>query len=385
MKTWPTLYKLDNKGKVRQWNIRAYEIDGNWCYSQSHGIIGGKIQSSETLISAGKNQGRSNATTAQEQCVAEAESLWIERRDRKGYSETVPTEKPFEPMLAKSYDKDGKHIKFPCFVQPKLDGLKCLGKVKNGSVTFWSRQNKQFQVLQHLEEQLSKFPDGIYDGELYLHEATFQDIVGAIKRDESNDLTARIEYWIYDLVDENLSFEDRHAKITDCFRQAYPNYHRLTKKFTEDSPTDELHIKQVETIKCAEEEKISHWHKIATDKGYEGIMLRNANGKYKVGGRSADLQKVKSFLDQEFDIEWATENKGKLVDTCVFNCITKDGARFAVMPEGSEEQRRQYWTDWQSGKIKPGDKLTVKFFSWTTSVPEVPRFPVGKIVRNYEA
>jgi hypothetical protein len=54
------------------------------------------------------------------------------------------------------------------------------------------------------------------------------------------------------------------------------------------------------------------------------------------------------------------------------------------MPEGSESQRKKYWTDWNNGKIKSGDLLTVEFFSWTTSIPKVPRFPIGKIIRDYD-
>lgn len=89
-------------------------------------------------------------------------------------------------------------------------------------------------------------------------------------------------------------------------------------------------------------------------------------------------------MDEEFKIIGAEENKGKLEGTCVFVCETDEGGTFKVMPEGSEEQRTQYFDDWNSGKIKVGDKLTVKFFSWSTSTPKVPRFPIGKGIRDGE-
>lgn len=366
---FPKLYKIDNKGKIRIWSIDAYPTDqeggGNPYYQQIHGVLGGKLQYTFTNVKLGKNTGKANETTAWEQCKLEAESLWKKQRDRKGYSEEIPTKKPFGPMLAKSYDKDGKHIKFPCYVQPKLDGLRCIARVENGNVTLWSRQNKQFKILKHIEDELSKWPNGIYDGELYTHKSTFQEIVGAIKRDEANELTSTIEYHIYDIVDEK-TFQIQRLKFLSLYTRKYKwNF-----------------IKAVDTKQALNEHEVKLWHKHYTKNGFEGVMLRNRQGMYKIGGRSADLQKYKIFMDQEFKIIGAEENKGKLQGTCVFLCETEDGGIFKVMPEGSEELRRQYWQDWNSGKIKPGLELTVKFFSWTTSTPKVPRFPIGIAIRE---
>lgn len=117
--------------------------------------------------------------------------------------------------------------------------------------------------------------------------------------------------------------------------------------------------------------------------GYEGIMIRNYAGLYKEDGRSQNLLKYKKFIDQEFPIVGAIRNKGKLENTCVFVC-DHNGEEFKVMCEGSQEEREKLWSDWKNGKIQAGDKLTVKFFSWTSSDKPVPRFPIGVGVRNYE-
>jgi hypothetical protein len=79
----------------------------------------------------------------------------------------------------------------------------------------------------------------------------------------------------------------------------------------------------------------------------------------------------------------AYENKGKMEGQCTFTCVTEDGAEFGCKPMGTEAQREQYWTDFQSGKLT-GRVLTVKFFEWTTSDKPVPRFPVGVCIRDYE-
>jgi DNA ligase-1 len=387
MKSWPKLYKVDNKGKVRVWWIIAddWQLEGPPCYYQYHGVLDGKIQNTYTNVPEGKNIGKANETTAYEQCCLEAESLWTKQRDRKGYSETMPTEKPFGPMLAKSYDKDGHHIKFPCYVQPKLDGLRCIGTAVNRKITLTSRQNKVFKVLQHVEKELARLPFNTkWDGELYIHHESFQNIVGAIKRDESNELTSKIQYYIYDFVDDRLPFKDRLARL-NLAMDTYIDTLNCAGEIHEDgSNLKYLTLQKVPTSICECAEDLVSWHKVYVDAGYEGIMLRNMDGLYKIGGRSQDLQKYKVFMDQEFKIIGAEENKGKLAGTCVFVCTTDDEGIFKVMPEGSEEQRRQYWEDWNSGKIKIGDEITVKFFSWSTSTPKVPRFPIGKGIRNYE-
>lgn len=365
MKTWPALHKLDNKGKVRFWEVQVGETrPGIWGYTQYHGTLGGRLTSSTTEISAGKNIGKKNETTVQEQCELKAESLWTKKRDRDGYTESIPTEKPLRPMLAKKYKEDGKHIKFPCFVQPKLNGLRCLAFVKDGHVKLVSRKNVEWKSLSHLVEELSDFPDGIYDGELYIHGPLFNNIIGAVKRDEANELSAQIELHIYDFVEEATDYVFRLSKIVDKL------------------PDGRKFVRFVETRTITSASLVDEFHDSYVDKGYEGIMLRNKTGGYKINGRSKDLQKYKKFDDDEFEIIGATENvTGDWVGTCTFRCVTKDGNEFNVMPKGDYNTRAEFWEDWKSGKIKPGDMLTVEFFGYTTTDKPVPNFPVGKEIR----
>jgi ATP-dependent DNA ligase len=288
-------------------------------------------------------------------------SLWTKKRDRDGYTEYIPTEKPLRPMLAKKYKEDGKHIKFPCLVQPKLNGLRCLAFVKDGKVRLVSRKNVDWKALAHLERELSKFPDGRYDGELYIHGPLFNKIIGAVKRDEANDLSAQIELHLYDLIEENTDYSSRWAKIQEGTR----------------------FVKKVETVFLKSPDSLDILHDQYVEEGYEGIMLRNIKGGYKVNGRSKDLQKYKKFDDDEFEIIGATENViGDWVGTCTFRCVTKDGNAFNVMPKGDYDTRAEFWQDWQKGKIKIGDMLTVEYFGFTTTDKPVPNFPVGKEIRS---
>lgn len=116
------LYKKDSKGKIREWSITVgADKDGDY-YEMSHGVKDGAMQTNRTYITKGKNIGRSNETSAAQQVLAEATSLWTKQRDRKGYTEDIPTDVPLKPMLAKLFENESHKVEYPCVVQPKLDG-----------------------------------------------------------------------------------------------------------------------------------------------------------------------------------------------------------------------------------------------------------------------
>lgn len=117
-----TLHKLDSKGKLRVWQISVGEANGIPYYSVSHGQEGGKQQVTNVEVPEGKNIGRSNETTATEQCVAEATALWEKQKGRKGYTEEIPTEVPNLPMLAHKYKDYAHKIKWPAICSVKVDG-----------------------------------------------------------------------------------------------------------------------------------------------------------------------------------------------------------------------------------------------------------------------
>jgi ATP-dependent DNA ligase len=377
-----TLYKQDTKAKTRQWVINAHDGSPPF-YTVTYGEVGGAQVSTTTKVAAGKNIGKANATTAWEQCQLEAKALWTKQQERKGYSLDASEAKPFSPMLAKSYAeagndltklKDGKHIKFPCYIQPKLDGIRCIAKRESdGSVSLWSRQGKRFTSMGHIETALAtikNFTAEIYlDGELYVHGDEFQDLVGSIKRDVADEESVKVQYHIYDVV--NLAMPGLH------FEQRNKFIYEFIKPFAKDC------IKVVETGLLIDKDGITYGLHRYINSGYEGAMLRNLKGSYKVGGRSADLQKLKLFIDEEFEIVGAEQNVGRQEAQCTVLCKTKAGTVFGVKPEGDDAVREQYWRDFKAGKLV-GKFLTVRFFSWTTSENPVPRFPVGVSVRNYE-
>lgn len=372
----PILYKMSATGKISEWEVEAVE-DNPCYYIIRHGYQDGLKQEKCVEVPAGKNIGRANETSMWEQCQAEAKSRWTKQRDRQGYTETIPKNKPLRPMLAKSYNKvgsslddlkDGKHIKWPCYYQPKLDGLRCLALKRQNRVVLMSRKGKQFTVLQHIGKELEKIMDdnSILDGELYKHGEDFQKIVSAVKRDDPSADTSSIEYHVYDCITIG-NFEDRFNYLFSLL-------------IKDKKPVSDL-VKLVWTKEIESKDDLPEVFAEQIKRGYEGVILRNKDGSYTIDKRSKDLQKVKTFMEEEFVIIGAKENP-KMPGTCSFKCKTQYDTEFDCMPEGDEFQRQKYWKDWQDGKIKYGDLLTVRYFGLTLDWK--PRFPVGKTIRDYE-
>ena len=114
--------------------------------------------------------------------------------------------------------------------------------------------------------------------------------------------------------------------------------------------------------------------------GYEGLILRNKNGLYEENKRSYNLQKLKRFKDEEFKIiNYTTPSEGKEVGCVIWECITKEGKKFSVRPEGNYNERKKLY---KQGKKYIGKMLTVRYQELTNE--NIPRFPVGICIRDYE-
>jgi ATP-dependent DNA ligase len=140
-------------------------------------------------------------------------------------------------------------------------------------------------------------------------------------------------------------------------------------------------------------EDIPALHAKYVEEGYEGLMLRNKAGPYKVGFRSKDLQKYKEFQDDEFEVIGFSEGDGVEKGCVIWTCETKKGDSFSVRPRGTHEERRDLY---KIAKSMVGKKLTVRFQELTEDgrssssssaaggTGGVPRFPVGIAFRDYE-
>lgn len=207
------IYKLDSKGKERV--LHVYTV-GAELVQESGLVDGAKVEHRKTCTP--KNVGKSNETTAQEQAVSQAKSK-IEEKLTEGYFKTLQEANSIEvilPMLADDYKEKSKKINWlQVYVQPKLDGMRCLIIVKNGQVRLMSRAGKDIITMQHIIDEVStkitptsKF---ILDGELYSTElGNFQETMRAIKK--VGPETTKIKFHMYDIVSDK-PFIERHGML----------------------------------------------------------------------------------------------------------------------------------------------------------------------------
>lgn len=388
MAEFPTLYGESSHGKTKMWSVQVIERDGAGVIVQKHGYVGAKIVENERVVSIGKNIGKKNETTPVQQAINEARALWNKKRDAAYAPETpaaggagavAATEAEADsedssssevagaagailPMLAKDFNKDGKHVVFPCFAQRKLDGVRCVAIPGRG---LFSRNGKAFPHLEHIRTDLPT--DLILDGELYSDELSFQEIVGLVKKETLRpaDLAkmAKIHLCVYDciLADKSAPYTARKDILTDMFaKKTYKS------------------LRLLPTAECGGLEDVKRLHAEYVAEGYEGLILRNAKGVYKVKHRSNDLQKYKEFFDAEYPIVGFREGDG-VEKGCVIWLCSAPAGQFAVRPRGTHQERQAAFA---AGAAAIGKKLTVRYQELTND--GIPRFPVGIAIRDYE-
>lgn len=276
------------------------------------------------------------------------------------------------PMLASTLKtEDFSSLRFPLYCTPKLDGIRYL-KVDNRLL---SRTLKQ--IPNEYIQTLCKSQPEFTDGEIIA--GNFQETTSLVMSDYKE---GHFTLYVFDyLKDPNLSYLERMEQLSKL-----------------ECPTnDKFSVAKLLPVKISNVKELTEYEEKCLSEGYEGIMLRSPNGKYKYGRatpREQSLMKLKRFSDYEATIigfeehmtnlnesipdemgllkkQTLKENKigsnklGSLV-------VEKDGIQFKVGSGFNDSLREQIWDNQERylGKI-------IKFKTFeVTGVKEKPRFPI---------
>lgn len=368
----PTLYKKTSTGALQEWTIEV--LPGGLLVTH-FGQTGGKIQTSEPTACERKNIGRANETAAQQQAEQEAQSQWEKKQKTNGY---VKTKEEAEsggsselvaggllPMLAHKFSEHGDKLKYPCYVQPKLDGHRCIAVVDSaGKCTLWSRTRKPILSAPHVALAVERMglANATLDGELYIHgmRDNFEELTSLLRKGHPGKGFEAIEYHIYDYADPRMgSFAKRFA----CLRN---------------DPSLRPPLVLVETREVQNEDELMLAFEDFLAQGYEGAIARNADGLY-VNKRSYDLLKIKRFDDGDFWCVAIEEGKGKMEGHAIFVCKNSDGsALFKAKMKGEHAELKQYF---EHPELVVNKRVTVKY-QGLTNKNNVPRFPVALRIRK---
>ena len=285
-----------------------------------------------------------------------------------------------KPMLA--YPVNDKPIDYskPTFIQPKLDGVRCVIQAEQVNhfsrpikyeVKAYSRTGKEWKNIDHILEQLKPFfekhPYVILDGELYNHDLrdNFEKIISLVRKTKPTDedrleASKLTQFHCYDIIDEELPFDQRIEFVTESLM------------LLGDS------ICTVDTNMVFREDDAKVYHARNLDKGYEGSILRT-NDTYACK-RSHNLRKFKDFHDAEATLIAWVEGKGKRKGTVgKFMAVDADGNEFGmpVMDKFDYLQK-----NFRKMRNWVGKTATFTYFERTKA--NSYRHPLFKCIRDYE-
>jgi DNA ligase-1 len=338
------IYKKDSSGKIRYLSIST---EGNLVVQES-GVVGTNSPIYNRSACEAKNIGKANSTTPTEQAVLEANSKITEKM-RLGYFNSIEEAQEkggkdfLLPMLAKDFKKEMKKVIYPCYVQPKLDGMRSLGTEDDG---FMSRTGKSIDTLGHIV--LADLDDAILDGELYAHGISFQENMKLIKKYRAGE-TEQVKYHVYDIV-MDAPFSERHSYLLSL-------------------AIENQSIELVPTYIANNELDVAYYHAQFISQGYEGTMVRHSEEGYAVNKRSSQLLKYKDFLDEVYEVVDVVPSESR-PDQGVVVC-TSDKGTFNCGMKFSHFERKMILA---MKHEYIGQIAEVRFFEYTDG--GLPRFPI---------
>ena len=289
-----------------------------------------------------------------------------------------------KPMLAHKFDDSRVDWSQPVYIQPKLDGVRCLIKrvsdfpgqenLASFSVKAYSRTGKEFKNVRHITNALKGFflhsPDVVLDGELYNHKLKndFEKIISLVRKQKPTDTDRRdaqhlVQFHCYDYIS---------APVYDSYKT---RMHNLVTSNIYDAQIKYVHADRVHSYEAARD-----FHAAYLSEGYEGSIIR-LDGLYK-HGRSYDLMKFKDFSDTEATIIGYELGKGKRTGTLgKFIMLDDEGVKFGC-PPGKGYTYKDLADMLVNVNDYIGKRATFTYFQRTQAGSY--RHPLFKCIRNYE-
>ena len=329
----PTLFSRTSTNAIQTWTI---EIDKGR-YRTEHGQLDGAIQQTQWTVVKPTNEGRANARDVNEQAIFEARAKW-DKRKKHGYFEDindVDQEIYVEPMLAKRFFDRKDEVTYPCIVQCKYNGGRCIA-TRHGLFT---RKGEIYISVPHVEESLKEFfvkwPNAILDGELMgeglkekLNE-TMKLIRKKVKVSATDLFRSEklVRFWVYD----GYNFDG--ITKSDDYRVRAAGVKKVLH--------DVKYYREVESYLCTNEEEVYQQYNKLVDDNEEGAIIRLLGKPYE-NKRSSNLLKMKPEDDDEGVITDIVEGEGNWAGTGKRIFIKWHNEVIVATFKGSKEQGAKF-------------------------------------------
>ncbi len=250
------------------------------------------------------------------------------------------------PVMLASPNKFIDRIKFPAYVQTKMDGMRANIVCKDNNTIVYSRNGKPMEMFQRFQHSIPN--NTIVDGEFILFNSKRQvldrktgngilhkAVVGTISKDE----VSMIKMVVWDII----PYKDWQSGHYDL------SYDKRLKKLKAGLNTDLFTMIDTATVKDMEAVEKIYAKKIK--EGQEGLIIKNIDSPWEAK-RSKHMIKMKEVLEIDLRIVDYVEGEGKYVGMLgKFVCENKDKSiRVGVGTGYSDEQRESYTRD-DVGKI----------------------------------
>ena len=287
-----------------------------------------------------------------------------------------------KPQLAKQADKvtNPKVFDKEYYASRKIDGLRALIYMgEDGNLHTQSRGAMNYdaamcEILQHpkLIELFKERKGLILDGECFKMGMSLQNINSIARTQKTAVDYSILQYYLYDIVDLNSTFEERLAEMNDIKDEL-----GLTFDPEREFQDGELRIQFVPQVPISGWNNIKKLHDEYVSEGWEGVVIRLADSPYKPNSRSNNMLKIKSYKDMEVKvIGYELGLRG--TEDMTFRCVLENGIEFLAKPHGDRSIKEEYVENFES--YYKGRYATIKYFYLSdTGVPLQPSLAYFKI------
>jgi DNA ligase-1 len=255
----------------------------------------------------------------------------------------------FECMLAHDGANHEKKITGVKLLEPKLDGVRCITivNVESRTVVQYTRNGKVLENFSHISDSLLEHIDDlgrsyVLDGEVV--SKSFQDLMKQVHRkDDVKASDARL--MLFDIIPlsefvagQSTLGQRRRTNLLKSFKPIFDKCGSI----------DVIEQEEVDLDGYVGELQFKAFNQKAIAEGFEGIMIKDPNGKYECK-RSVSWLKMKPFIEVSLTVTGVEEGTGKNEGRLgALICEGVDDGKRILVNVGSgfsDIQRDEYWMD----------------------------------------
>lgn len=217
--------------------------------------------------------------------------------------------------VMRPYDYDPKHLVLPCYISPKMDGVRGF----RGRLGMTFRSGKPIWGVEHIYRYIPATM--MLDGEMLIPGMPFQKSAGLIR---SHDPTPDAHLYIFDHMNSELTFMSRYARLED---------------FTFFS--NNIHVIKHTLVYTVEDMMTIHNSYI--DLGFEGSVIKTPHHLYQLK-KSWDWMRIVPEKSIDAKVVSMYEGKGKYIGMLGGVRCEGEGLKVKVGTGFDDFQRVDFWS-----------------------------------------